>query len=55
MDLVQKRTIPGNVQRSLSVPVRNVVILRSASFSMQKELGQTNTNDGKDIYPTILL
>lgn len=42
-----KRTIPGNVQRSLSVPVRNVVILRSASFSMQKELGQTNTNDGQ--------
>ncbi|XXG83334.1 hypothetical protein AAC387_Pa10g1113 [Persea americana] len=42
-----ERTIPGNVRRSLSVPVRNVVILRSASFSIQKELGKTNTNDGQ--------
>lgn len=46
---LQKRTTPANIPRSLSAPMRNVLILRSASFSTPKELGQTDTNDGKDI------
>eukprot|EP00268_Persea_americana_P010477 TRINITY_DN1425_c0_g2_i2.p1 TRINITY_DN1425_c0_g2~~TRINITY_DN1425_c0_g2_i2.p1 ORF type:complete len:455 (+),score=89.72 TRINITY_DN1425_c0_g2_i2:171-1535(+) len=41
-----KRTTPANIPRSLSAPMRNVLILRSASFSTPKELGQTDTNDG---------
>lgn len=46
---LQKRTTPANMPRSLSAPMRNVLILRSASFSTPKELGQSDTNDGKDI------
>ncbi|XP_077219413.1 RING/U-box superfamily protein isoform X2 [Tasmannia lanceolata] len=43
----RKRRIPETVSRSLSVPLRNVVILRSLSIPTPKELTSTDTNDGQ--------
>ncbi|XP_058083882.1 uncharacterized protein LOC131231641 isoform X3 [Magnolia sinica] len=41
----KKQAIPANVQRSLSMPLRNVVILRSRSSPTSKALGQTDASE----------
>lgn len=43
---VQKRPSPAKVSRSLSVPIRNVIILRSGSFQTLKEPLDKNISQG---------
>ncbi|KAJ4955957.1 hypothetical protein NE237_012740 [Protea cynaroides] len=44
---VQKREVTGKISRSLSVPVRNVVVVRSVSFATRKEHAQVDCSDGQ--------
>ncbi|KAJ4968933.1 hypothetical protein NE237_015634 [Protea cynaroides] len=44
---LQKGEVTGKVSRSLSVPVRNVVIVRSMSFASRKEHSEVDSGDGQ--------